>query len=179
MSLAWSKVIASGQSVYYDVYKSANGGASYSLINYADYLYDDTPSTITIHDTDVSFGTNYRYYVIAYVIEPISGTRTNSNAKYSGTVAHEVPVPGDFRAVSSTSPGTINLSWTGVSGADGYNLYRYIASGTPTLVNMSGKITSTSYTNSGLIMGTTYNYILVACYGSYQSNQTTSFATSN
>ena len=53
---------------------------------------------------------------------------------------------------------TINLSWTAVSGALGYNIYRSTEpNGTYTKIN-SAPITATSYSDTGLTPNTIYYY---------------------
>jgi fibronectin type 3 domain-containing protein len=72
---------------------------------------------------------------------------------------------------ASPDDATVNLSWSGNGEPDlaGYNLYRSTSSpvstaGTP--VNGTDLIRGTSYTDGGLINGTTYYYVLVAIDGS-------------
>lgn len=59
-------------------------------------------------------------------------------------------------AVSGTSGSSISLSWSGVAGATGYNVYRNGAK-----VN-SAAVTATTYTDSGLSSGTSYSYTIKA-----------------
>lgn len=75
-------------------------------------------------------------------------------------------------AVSSTQ---INLSWTASTGATGYNILRGPLSGPYTQVGTS---TSTSFSDTGLTSGTTYNYVVQAtnCAGT-SSNSAQASAT--
>jgi poly(hydroxyalkanoate) depolymerase family esterase len=59
-------------------------------------------------------------------------------------------------AVTGTTDTSASLSWTSVSGATSYDVYR---NGTP--VNTSA-VTGTTYTDSGLTAGTTYSYTVAA-----------------
>jgi fibronectin type 3 domain-containing protein len=57
--------------------------------------------------------------------------------------------PGDSQAT---------LSWTGISGATGYNLKRATVSGGP-YTPVASNVTATGYTDTGLAYGTTYYYV--------------------
>lgn len=68
-------------------------------------------------------------------------------------------VPVNFKAVrySSTS---IKLTWSLVNGASGYQIYRAASStGTFSLIKTT---TSLYYTNTGLVIGRTYYYKVIA-----------------
>jgi poly(hydroxyalkanoate) depolymerase family esterase len=76
-------------------------------------------------------------------------------AKFFGLDRSGPPAPGGL-AVTATTNTTASLSWSSVTGAAGYDVYR-----NGTLVNAS-PITGTSYTDSGLAAGTTYAYTVAA-----------------
>ncbi|HEY9102037.1 fibronectin type III domain-containing protein [Chitinimonas sp.] len=59
-------------------------------------------------------------------------------------------------AVTGTSGSSVSLSWSAVSGASGYNVYR-----NGSKVNTS-LVSSTAYTDSGLASGTSYSYTVKA-----------------
>ena len=65
--------------------------------------------------------------------------------------------------VLSATPGSgqISLSWTAVSGASTYRLYRATASGGP-YTTIQTNLTGTSFTDTGLTNGTTYYYVATA-----------------
>jgi poly(hydroxyalkanoate) depolymerase family esterase len=69
------------------------------------------------------------------------------------------PAPAGL-TVTATTDTMVSLSWSAVSGASSYNVYR---SGTK--VNTSA-ISTTSYTDTGLSSGTTYSYTVSAVNGS-------------
>ncbi|KRF41857.1 LamG-like jellyroll fold domain-containing protein [Paenibacillus sp. Soil787] len=67
---------------------------------------------------------------------------------------------------TAAGAGTINLSWTAVTGALGYNIYRSTdANGTFTKIN-SAPITAASYSDTGLNPNTIYYYQVGAAGGS-------------
>ena len=85
-----------------------------------------------------------------------------------------VGLPGSPTNVSAAaaSSSSITISWSPVSGASGYYIYRSsISYGSFTRVGTSS---STSYTNSGLSANMTYFYKVSAYNGSGESSQSTS-----
>ncbi|XEC97744.1 fibronectin type III domain-containing protein [Paenibacillus tarimensis] len=67
---------------------------------------------------------------------------------------------GSITGLTATMAGSdaINLNWTAVSGALGYNIYRSTEeNGTYTKMN-SAPITTASYSDTGLTPNTTYYY---------------------
>ena len=73
----------------------------------------------------------------------------------SGTPPSSLPAPTGLGTSGATDTGMV-LSWQGVQGAAGYNVYRggTKANGTP--------VVSTTYTDSGLSPGTTYSWTVTA-----------------
>jgi hypothetical protein len=83
--------------------------------------------------------------------------------------------------VSSTTPAAptgvtalagnnqVNLSWTAVTGATGYNVYRGTSSGTETLVAAATNISGATFTDNSATNGTQYFYYVTALNGSLQS----------
>ncbi|MFC7546237.1 PHB depolymerase family esterase [Plantactinospora sp. GCM10030261] len=67
-----------------------------------------------------------------------------------------VPAAPTGLAVTGTTTNSVSLSWSGVSGATGYHVYRDGSRVTGTAV------TGTSYTDSGLASGTSYGYAVSA-----------------
>jgi len=92
----------------------------------------------------------------------------------SVTVNTAPSVPGN-PSYSNTGQTSTQVSWSAASGADSYNLYRFIGSSSLTTYT---NVTS-PYTDSGLTCGTTYRYWVKAinsCGGTF-SNQGTSVTT--
>ncbi|MGJ7920823.1 Ig-like domain-containing protein [Neobacillus sp. LXY-4] len=95
----------------------------------------------------------------------------NESEKVNVTVV-PVSAPTNFKAVSSTY-NSAKLTWTAVSGASGYEIYRATSStGTYTKIATT---TSTSYLNTGLDTGKTY-YYKVRAYSTGTSTNYTSFS---
>lgn len=65
--------------------------------------------------------------------------------------------------LSAQTTRNVTLSWTAstTSGVIGYNVFRAVGSGAPVQVNTS-PITSTNYTDSTAVVGSTYTYTVTA-----------------
>jgi fibronectin type 3 domain-containing protein len=95
----------------------------------------------------------------------------NWNTMLSGSSGGGLSAPTGLSAAASGT--SITLSWTSVSGAGSYRIYRSISSdGGYSLVN--GSVVGTSYTDSGLAAGT--YYYKVSAYGSGQESEQSSYA---
>jgi hypothetical protein len=83
------------------------------------------------------------------------------------------PVPTGLVA-TSLGISVINLSWTTVTGATGYNIYRATtAGGTYTKIN-TGLVTTNSYTDTGLSAATAYYYKVATINVAGESSKSTS-----
>jgi beta-galactosidase len=65
----------------------------------------------------------------------------------------------------------VALSWTPVSGATGYDVYRGTSSGGETLLSAGTNISSSTFTDSTAVNGTQYFYYVTALNGSLQSGK--------
>jgi vibriolysin len=102
---------------------------------------------------------------------------TVSTASYSITVTGAVIPTASALTVTSASATQITLSWTG-SNASSYNIYRSSNGGAHFIAIDS--CVSTSYTDSLVTAGSTYEYYVVptgTCGGGSQSNTVTVEAT--
>jgi chitodextrinase len=116
-----------------------------------------TTTTTSYQDTGLTAGTTYNYTVAAY--DAAGNVSAQSTAAAATTQAPDttppsVPAGLSATAVSSTQ---INLSWTASTdnvGVTGYDVYR---NGTQV-----GTTTTTTYQDTGLTAGTTYNYTVAA-----------------
>jgi hypothetical protein len=81
--------------------------------------------------------------------------------------------PPTLTATTGASCGQINLSWTSVSGATGYKVYRSTSSGGVYSLITPIPVTSLSYTDGGLTAGATYWYKVRATNGSTDSADST------
>ncbi len=65
----------------------------------------------------------------------------------------------------------VQLSWTAVTGATGYNVYRGTSSGAETLLSAGTNISGATFTDNTAANGTPYFYYVTALNGSLQSGQ--------
>ena len=65
--------------------------------------------------------------------------------------------------ITATAANSIDLSWSSVSGAVGYNVYRSTTSGLGYVkINGSSPVTGTSYVDKNTVPGTTYYYVVTS-----------------
>lgn len=88
---------------------------------------------------------NYPFFVMDFWVK--NNLRAGSGTGQAGTAPTGL-------VVSGTTINSISLSWNAVTNANSYNIYR---NGTKV-----GSSTSTGYTDSGLIAGSTYSYTVTA-----------------
>jgi len=140
--ISWGAVTgASG----YEVYRSTSSTGSYVSMA--------ATTTTSYNNTGLTTNAFYYYKVKSYrlvgVVKVYSGFSAVVGAK-------PIPsIPASFKA-ARVSPTAIKLTWSVVSGASGYEIYR-----STTSAGVYGLITTTTslyYTNSGLISGKMYYY---------------------
>jgi autotransporter-associated beta strand protein len=147
INLAW--IESSTNEDGFNLERSTNGGNYSSLAMLA-------PGVTNYSDTGLAPGTTYYYQIQAF--------RTCwGNSGYFGpasatTLLPPLPVT-PLGLVAVPGNGQINLSWLASPGASSYNLKRSTSSGQETnLVSTA----STTYTDTGLVNGTTYYYVVSA-----------------
>nr|WP_308128884.1 immunoglobulin-like domain-containing protein [Bacillus sp. sid0103] len=141
VSLSWSAV--SGASGY-EIYRSTSSTGTYTKIA--------STSSTSYSSTSLNTGTAYYYKIRAY--------QTVTPSAYSGysSVVSAKPVlatPSSAKAASSAY-NSIKTSWTAVSGASGYEVYR--ATSSTGSYYYAGSTTSTSFKNLGLVTNKPYYY---------------------
>jgi rhamnogalacturonan endolyase len=139
--LNWSSV---PEAIGYIIRRATNSSGPFV------YVQNITPTKFTDSGLDPSL--TY-YYQVAAV--NAAGVSTNSSA----TV---VPPPTPPISLSAF-PGNaqVLLSWTAVPGVTGYYLYSGTASGDETNL-LAADLSGTMFTNTGLINGTTYYYVVAS-----------------
>jgi uncharacterized protein (TIGR02145 family) len=143
-SIAIRWTLVSG-AVGYNVYRGTSAGGHY------DKVYETTSTSYI--NTGLSSCTGYYYRVSAY---NSAGEGGLSDSVYTITA----PTPPLRVTAFAESSSEIAVSWGSSSCATGYNVYRSLNVAGP--YNRVGTATSTSYTNTGLIWGTTYYYVVSA-----------------
>ncbi len=145
IDLTWTAVTgATG----YKLYRSASSGGTYTEI-------DDVTSS-PYNNTGLSAGTTYYYKIKAHN----AGGDSDLSGEVTATTVVAAPAVPTGLSASAVSASQIDLTWTAVTGATGYKLYRSATSGgTYTEID---DVTSSPYNNTGLSAGTTYYYKIKA-----------------
>jgi autotransporter-associated beta strand protein len=131
----------------YTVWRSTTDGGPYTSIA--------SVTNASYVDTNVAPNTTY-YYVIK--ASNSAGTSTNS-PQDSATTQPTPPAPARLNAFPGNARAT--LVWTPSSGATSYNVKRSTTSGGP-YVPLVPSVPSTDCTDTGLVNGTTYYYVVSA-----------------
>ena len=144
-------------------WSAVSGAVSYNLYRVGGPILIELPYQVGISgtsftDTGLSNTPSYTYMV--YAVDT-NGQGTGSNPVTASPGATPLAAPALWASpVSGVT--SINLNWIALTGATSYDLYRSTTSGgegsTPIKVLISG----TSYTDSGLTLGTEYYYELSA-----------------
>ena len=119
-------------------------------------------TTTTYTDATVEFDVSYRYAVLAYYT-----TNWDESSKSTSVTVTATNTPS-FQLTATAGQGKVDLSWTQISTASGYDLYFcQDTSTTPCTVPTSGTTnylgwqageTTTTYTHTSLSASTTYRY---------------------
>jgi len=150
ITVIWSSVTGAAG---YRVYRSTDD-ESYTLVG-------TTNSTTTSYqNTGLTYNTTYYYKVAAY-----NGSRESSQSDAVSAII--LPAPTYVTAMV-TSANSISISWSAVTGASGYRVYRSTNNTSYTEV---GSSSSTSYANTDLAAGTTYYYKVAAYNNSGAGSQ--------
>ena len=119
-------------------------------------IYEPGVAGTSYNDTSIIEGQSYNYYVIA---RDAAGNSSGQSNSVNATIADVTPptAPGNLSA-TPISANSISLSWTASSdtvGVAAYDLYRDGSVHAPGL-------TSTSFTDNGLVEAQTYSYYVIA-----------------
>jgi fibronectin type 3 domain-containing protein len=148
VALSWT---ASTDAASYNVYRgTTSGGESTTPIA--------TGITTTAYsDTGLTNGTTYYYKVAA-----VSGGGTSPMSNEASATPEAPALGAPIGLVATGGNATVGLSWTPVTGATSYNVYRGTTSGGESATPIATGITITSYTDTGLTNGQPYYYEVAA-----------------
>ena len=148
--LAWT---AGSNATTYSVYRSTTSGGEGTTV------YATTTST-SYTDTAVATGIVY-YYKVASVNS--SGTSAQSTEASATPTIPIGPAPGAPSGLTANGGNAqIVLAWTAGSNATSYSVYRGTVSGGESDTPIATDVTTTSYTDSTTVNGTTYYYVVEA-----------------
>jgi chitodextrinase len=124
---------------------------------YRDNVQIATTVTTSFSDTGLSAGIQYSYAVAAY---DAAGLFSPQSAPASATTIADdftpPSVPGDLQA-SNITPSSLTVSWTASTDNVAVAGYRVFRNGTQV-----GSTTNTTFSDNGLVPGTTYSYTVEA-----------------
>lgn len=128
----------------YKIYRATSSTGTYSLVN--------TAASTARSWLDSGRVTGKYYY---YKIYPVIGGQTIA----IGTIKYSRPIPAPpSLGVVKVSASSIKLTWSGVSGATKYLIYRADSATGSYVFKYTASSASRSWTNTGLIHGKTYYY---------------------
>lgn len=163
VTLTWTAI---EDAIGYQVFKYNLPEAKYDIVKY-------TTST-SYTDSSLTPGTVEKYLVRAYK-KDISGNYIYSaySDKFYAVCSPSAPASLSNTSVTET---TATIKWGAVTNATGYNVYRYdVVSGSYSFV---GSTTSTTYSDSGLLTGTTYTYKIKAYTKTTSMTSTSAYSSS-
>jgi uncharacterized repeat protein (TIGR02543 family) len=143
IKLIWTAV--TGANGYY-IYRSTSLTGTYSYIT-------NVAGSPTYTNTGLATNKMYYYKVRAYA--KIGTRKVFAQSSTAVSARPVLSVPGSVRAASA-SYASIKVSWSSVTGATGYLVYRATsATGTYSLIKITSSL---AVTNTGLVTGTSYYY---------------------
>lgn len=150
LKITWGKVTGADG---YRVYRKVSGG-SWAAVS------DVSNSTTSYTDGNVDTGTTYYYAVSAYFLkgtQKIEGSHSNTGISGKTTL----PAPS-MKSAASAGYNSIKITWGAVAGATGYQVYRRVPGGSWSSTPVKDDLTATSWKNTGLTTGKTYEYAVRA-----------------
>ncbi|MCQ2285774.1 MAG: S8 family serine peptidase [Bacteroidales bacterium] len=122
---------------------AVSGANSYQVFRNSSQIGTTTATNYT--DNNVSSGVTYSYTVKAVCSSGVSNASNSVSAQVTST---SCGTPTNVTATAMSS--SIKVTWTGVSGANSYQVFRNSS--------QIGTTTSTSYTDNSAAAGTSYTY---------------------
>jgi fibronectin type 3 domain-containing protein len=149
VSLTWNSV--AGASTY-TVKRSTTSGGGYAVIatGLTSPSYTNTTGLIN--------GTTY-YFVVSAVNSFGEGPNSNEAAATPNATPSPPPAPTGLTATAGNAQ--VALSWNAAAGASSYTVKRATVSGGP-YANLASGLTQTAYTDTNVVNGTTYYYVVSA-----------------
>ena len=158
VALNWT---GSAGATSYNIYRSTTQGGEGST------AYKTGLTSTSFTDTGLTNGTTYYYQVTAVNSAGESGRSSEVSATPAST---SVPAsPTNLTATAGNAQ--VALTWTASSGATSYNIYRSTTQGGEGSTAYKTGLTSTSFTDTGLINGTTYYYQVTAVNSAGESGK--------
>ena len=139
--LTWAAVDGAAK---YEIYRSTQQSTGFTLLG--------TTTSTSYVNTGAAVGTTYYYKVRALNVDGAAGAYSSTVSGAAKAVAPAAPTV----TMTYSDSGKPKLTWSAVSGAASYRVYRSESRGTG--YSLLGTTTSTSYVNTGAAAGKTYYY---------------------
>ena len=139
--LTWAPVDGAAK---YEIYRSTQQSTGFTLLG--------TTTSTSYVNTGAAVGTTYYYKVRALNVDGAAGAYSSTVSGAAKAVAPAAPTV----TMTYSDSGKPKLTWSAVSGATSYRVYRSESRGTG--YSLLGTTTSTSYVNTGAAVGKTYYY---------------------
>ena len=143
--LTWAAVDGAAK---YEIYRSTQQSTGYSLLG--------TTTSTSYVNTGAAVGKTYYYKVRALNVDGAAGAYSSTVSGAAKAVAPAAPTV----TMTYSDSGKPKLTWSAVSGAASYRVYRSESRGTG--YSLLGTTTSTSYVNTSAAAGKTYYYKVCA-----------------
>jgi fibronectin type 3 domain-containing protein len=168
-----SSAVAASTSSVNLVWTTATGATSYEVqYGTSSGVYLASITGVTSPYTLTGLNPNTTYYISIKASNTVyAGTAVSSNERIVAT-----PTSAPSSLTASASPGQTLLNWSSVTGATSYNIYRGTTSGTYSLIKSAN--VSLDYTDTTIIDGTQYYYVVRAFNGSESANSSEATARS-
>ena len=139
--LTWAAVDGAAK---YEIYRSTQQSTGFTLLG--------TTTSTNYVNTGAAVGKTYYYKVRALNVDGAAGAYSSTVSGAAKAVAPAAPTV----TMTYSDSGKPKLTWSTVSGAASYRVYRSESRGTG--YSLLGTTTSTSYVNTGAAVGKTYYY---------------------
>ena len=139
--LTWAAVDGAAK---YEIYRSTQQSTGFTLLG--------TTTSTNYVNTGAAVGKTYYYKVRALNVDGAAGAYSSTVSGAAKAVAPAAPTV----TMTYSDSGKPKLTWSAVSGATSYRVYRSESRGTG--YSLLGTTTSTSYVNTGAAVGKTYYY---------------------
>lgn len=150
IELKWDEAIGAES---YSLFKSVDGGQTFSLISESDAL--------SYQDTEVQPNAVYHYYVCAGMKSEEQTLLGNPSDTVKQYTPLEIPA---ISSVKNAAYNTLCVEWAAVPGATGYQVYRNaVKDGEYTMLSELTDGAVTSYSDASCEVGKTYYYYIKAC----------------
>ena len=157
-TVTWS---AAAGATGYNVKRSTTSGTAYTTL-----VSSPTTSSSPFIDTGLTGGKTY-YYVVSS-INTIATCESASSSEVSVAPVGQCTPPSPPVITATPANGTVTLSWAVVTSAVSYSVARSLTTGTG-YATVGTVTTGTTFTDSNVVNGTTYYYVVTAGNGACSS----------